>query len=49
MYTAPHLAVGAGVRVEARGGDGVHLVDEDDRRRVLLGVAAQVDPFERKL
>mmetsp|Transcript_20563 Transcript_20563/g.48703 ORF Transcript_20563/g.48703 Transcript_20563/m.48703 type:complete len:342 (+) Transcript_20563:380-1405(+) len=32
---ALHLAVGAGLRVEALGGDGVDLVDEDDRGRVL--------------
>jgi hypothetical protein len=31
-----NLSIGAGLRVEAFGGDGVDLVDEDDRRTVLL-------------
>ena len=39
---ALHLPVGPGLRVEALGGDGVHLVDEDDARGVLLGEAEDV-------
>ena len=31
-----NLSIGTGLRVKAFGGDGVDLVDEDDRRTVLL-------------
>ena len=37
-----HLPVGARLRVEPLGGDGVDLVDEDDGGGVLLGEAQHV-------
>ena len=44
-----HLAVGARVRVEAGGGDGVNLVDEDDGGRVFLGEPEHVPHHPRAL
>ncbi len=38
-----HLAVGAGLRVEALRGDRVDLVDEDDGRAVLAREAEDLD------
>ena len=41
-HGALHLAVAVGVRVESLGSDGVDLIDEDDRGRLLLGQGERV-------
>lgn len=42
MGEGQHLPVGTGLRIEARGRDSVDLIDENDRRSVLLREAEDV-------
>mmetsp|Transcript_6733 Transcript_6733/g.27471 ORF Transcript_6733/g.27471 Transcript_6733/m.27471 type:complete len:295 (+) Transcript_6733:25-909(+) len=44
-----HLTVGSSLCVEARGSDGIHLIHEDDRRRVLLGEPEHIAHHSRPL
>jgi hypothetical protein len=39
------LAIGTGLGVETLGGNGVHLVHEDDRWRILLGETEHVPVY----
>jgi hypothetical protein len=42
-----HLPVGTHLSIEALGRNGIHLVDEDYRRRVLLGQSEDVPHHAR--
>ena len=46
-HSALHLAVAAEVAVEALGADGVHLVDEDDARRLCIALLRHIQPRQR--
>jgi len=43
------LSVTSGLRVKTLRGDGVNLIDEDDRRRVLLGQSEHIADHARTL